>query len=142
MNPISKNIIDFLHKNKVATVCFINKLNQPYCINCFYCFIENNIILIFKSSPGALHDAYIITNNYCSGTIIADQIDISNLKGVQFTGKLLDQKEIYNKKLHFCYLQTFPLSIYVPGYLWGVQIEYIKFTDNSLGFGNKTLWFK
>lgn len=140
MNPLNKNIIDFLSKNQVATVCFTNDQNRPYCINCFYTFVEDAAILIFKSSYGTTHDAYIKQSNPLAGTIIADQIDVTKLKGIQFTGILLDQQQINDKKLHFAYLKKFPLSIAMPGYLWGVQLEHIKFTDNTLGFGNKTTW--
>ncbi len=140
MNLLNKSIVDFLSKNQVATVCFTNELNQPYCINCFYSFIEDSAKLIFKSSYGTSHDSFIKKNNYLAGTITDDQIDLTKLKGVQFTGKLLDEHEITNKRLNFSYIKKFPLSIAMPGYLWGVQLEHIKFTDNSLGFGNKTIW--
>lgn len=142
MNPLTKNITEFLSKNKVATVCFNDKQNKPYCINCFYCFIEKEAILIFKSSYGTTHDEYIKQNNPLAGTIIADQLDVTQLKGIQFTGILLDQHQINDKKLSLSYLKTFPLSIAMPGYLWAVQLEYIKYTDNTLGFGNKTIWQK
>lgn len=142
MNFLNNSIIDFLSKNQVATVCFTNELNHPYCINCFYSFIEDSAILVFKSSYGTSHDSYVKSNNCLAGTIIADQINITKLKGVQFTGKLLDEHEINNKKLNFPYIKKFPLSIAMPGYLWGVQLEYIKYTDNTLGIGNKIIWKK
>lgn len=140
MNLLNKNIIDFISKNKVVTICFNDEFNNPYCINCFYCFIEESVILIFKSSYGTSHDAYIKSNSQLAGTIISEQIDLTKLKGIQFTGKLLDESDINNKKLNFYYLKAFPLSIAMPGYLWGIQLEYVKFTDNTLGFGNKRIW--
>jgi hypothetical protein len=140
MNLLNKSIVDFLSKNQVATVCFTNELNQPYCINCFYSFIEDCAILIFKSSYGTSHDSFIKKNNNLAGTITDEQIDLTKLKGIQFTGKLIDEQEITNKRLNFFYIKKHPMSIALPGYLWGVQLEYIKFTDNSLGFGSKIIW--
>jgi uncharacterized protein YhbP (UPF0306 family) len=32
------------------------------------------------------------------------------------------------------------MSIAVMGYIWAVKLNYLKFTDNTLGFGNKTTW--
>lgn len=141
MNPINNNIKDFLEKNQVSTVCFSDN-NKPYCINCFYAVDVINAILIFKSSYGTTHDAFVKPGLHSAGTILADQVDITKLKGIQFTGILLNQQEIHNHKSHTLYLKRFPLSLAMPGYLWGVQLEYIKFTDNSFGFGNKTIWQK
>lgn len=140
MEPINKHILEFLHKNQVATVCFTDSSNTPYCINCFYCFDEKQAILIFKSSYGTSHDALVKANKPSAGTIIADQIELIKLKGIQFTGSILDQQQINELKLNTSYLKKFPLSLAIPGYLWGIRIEYLKFTDNSLGFGNKTIW--
>ena len=140
MNLLNKNIVDFINKNQIATVCFTNELNQPYCMSCFYCFIEDSAILIFKSSYGTSHDSFIKKNNYLAGTITGEQIDLTKLKGIQFKGKLIDEQEINNKRLNFFYIKKYPLSIAIPGYLWGVQLEYVKFTDNTMGFGNKTIW--
>lgn len=142
MEPINKNILEFLHKCQVATICFTTPTNKPYCINCFYCFDETHVALIFKSSYGTTHDDYVTANNPSAGTIIADQIDLTKLKGVQFTGTILDQQQISELKLSTSYIKKFPLSIAMPGYIWGIQIEYLKFTDNSFGFGNKTIWKK
>lgn len=142
MEPINKNILEFINKNQVATICFTDSLNKPYCINCFYSFEETQAVLVFKSSYGTTHDAYIKTNNPSAGTIIADQIDLTKLKGIQFTGTILDQEQILKLKLNACYIKKFPLSIAMPGYLWGIQIDYLKFTNNSFGIGNKTVWKK
>ena len=142
MNILHKSIIDFLNKNQIATVCFTNELHQPYCINCFYAFSEDSVTLIFKSSYGTSHDTYIKNNTPIAGTIISNRIHLTKLQGIQFTGKLLDEHEINNKRLNFSYIKKIPLSITIPGYFWGVTLEYIKFTDNTLGIGNKTTWNK
>ena len=142
MDPIDKRILTFMEDNKVATVCFNTEMNEPYCINCFYCFIQESNVLVFKSSRGTAHDAYIRQSNPSAGTIIADQVDVTKLKGVQFTGKLLEEQSIHGSGFGFSYLKRFPLSIAIPGYLWGIQLEYLKYTDNTLGFGNKIIWKK
>lgn len=140
METINKKILEFISKNQVATICFTNSSNKPYCINCFYHFDDRLAILIVKSSYGTSHDAYVKSNKPTSGTIIADQIELSKLKGIQFTGSILDQQQINELKLNVSYVKKFPLSVAMPGYVWGIQLEYLKFTDNSFGFGNKIVW--
>lgn len=142
MNTINENIKDFIIKNQVSTVCFVDNKNKPYCINCFYVFDDVNAILIFKSSYGTTHDAYVKQGLHTSGTILEDQIDVTKLKGIQFTGTLFDQQQMNDLKLHLLYVNKFPMSLAMPGYIWGVKLVYIKFTDNSFGFGNKTIWEK
>lgn len=142
MKPINENIKNFIENNQVSSVCFIDENNHPYCINCFYVLDTSSATLIFKSSHGTKHDSLIKNGELTSGTIIEDQIDVSKLKGIQFTGALINQQQIIENKLQLLYATKFPFSIAIPGYLWGVELQYIKFTDNSFVFGNKTIWDK
>ena len=140
MNPINDNINDFLNENQVSSVCFIDKENKPHCINCFYAWHNEDAILIFKSSFGTNHDSLIKQGEQIAGTVVNDQINLSKIKGIQFNGELIDQNQINELGIANQYLKKFPLSIAMPGYLWGVKLNLIKFTDNTFVFGNKTNW--
>lgn len=140
MNPIPNKIVDFLQENKISTVCFIDQKNNPYCINCFYSFDEEHLMLIFKSSIGTTHQKLTKPTACISGTILPNVIDTLKLKGIQFTGKIIENEEIDALKLNSKYLKKYPMSIAIMGYVWAVQLDFLKFTDNTLGFGNKTIW--
>jgi uncharacterized protein YhbP (UPF0306 family) len=140
MSPLQNNIVEFLSKNQVASVCFVDEENKPYCINCFYCFDLKQGVLVFKSSFGAKHEDFVKTTHPLAGTVIADQNDITKLKGIQFSGSILNEQMIYESMLNLSYIKKFPLSIVKSGYLWGVQLEFVKFTNNTFGFGSKTVW--
>lgn len=140
MNIIPKKMVDFLQENKISTVCFIDLEKNPYCINCFYTFDEEHHILSFKSSIGTTHQKLTKPTASISGTILPNVIDTLKLKGMQFTGEIIEDKEIDKLKLNSKYLKKYPMSIAVMGYIWAVRLEYLKFTDNTLGFGNKTTW--
>lgn len=140
MNTIQDNIKSFLHANKIATVCFVDDNNKPYCINCFYVFDEEHNILIFKSSAGSTHQGLIKPAAFISGTILPDSVDALNIKGIQFIGKLVDPKEIDTLKLSSKYMKKYPMSIAIVGYTWATKLDFLKFTDNTLGFGTKTVW--
>lgn len=140
MNNIPDQIQQFLKANKVNTVCFINEKNEPYCVNCFYLFDESKNYLILKSSANTSHSSLIYKPSTVSGTILPEKIDILQIKGIQFTGKILDDKTVQSKNLYSLYHKKFPMSLAIPGSVWGIELEFIKFTNNSLGFGNKTIW--
>lgn len=140
MSDIPENISKFLNQNKVITVCLVNEKCQPYCINCFYVFDEISKCLIFKSSHGTQHQGLIMDSAGAAGTILPETINPLKLKGIQFTGKLISATEIDALNLNSKYLKKYPFSIAMMGYIWAVKLEFLKFTDNTLGFGNKTIW--
>lgn len=140
MNNVPEKLVAFLQDNKVSTVCFIDLENKPYCINCFYTFEEEHHVLIFKSSTGTTHQKLTKPMASISGTILPNVIDTLKLKGVQFTGKIIENEEIDKLQLNTKYLKKYPMSIAVMGYVWAVRLDFLKFTDNTLGFGNKTTW--
>jgi hypothetical protein len=140
MKTIPDTIKTFLRSNKVATVCFVDEDRNPYCINCFYVFDEENNVLILKSSTGTTHQTFIKPMVCVSGTILPDTLDVLKIKGIQFIGKLVDKQEVESFKLNLKYLKKYPLSLAILGYVWGIKLDYVKFTDNTLGFGNKTIW--
>jgi uncharacterized protein YhbP (UPF0306 family) len=140
MNPIPDKLVNFLQENKVSTVCFTDQENNPYCINCFYAFDEEHHILIFKSSIGTTHQKLTKPTACVSGTILPNVIDTLKLKGMQFTGKIIENEVIDKLQLNSKYLKKYPMSIAVMGYEWAVRLDFLKFTDNTLGFGNKTIW--
>lgn len=140
MNPFPKNITEFLNENKIATVCFVDNENNPYCINCFYTFDEPSQSLVFKSSHGTTHHSFIKADKNIAGTILPNSIDFLKIKGIQFTGKLQDDKQISTLNLSSKYIKKYPMSLAIPGYVWAIKFEFIKLTDNTLGFGNKTVW--
>ena len=133
-------IKEFLKGNKVASICFVDKEGNPYCVNCFYFFDDENGILVFKSSFGTKHDAFIMTNAKVAGTILPDSLDALKIKGIQFSGKIMDKSLPDTFKLSSNYTKKYPLSLTLPGYIWAIHLEHVKFTNNTLGFGNKTVW--
>lgn len=85
---MEKVILDFISKNKIATVCCLDDQQQPYCFNCFYVFEPTQQLLLFKSSENTFHTHCLNTNNEIAGTILPGTINFPTLKGIQFTGKI------------------------------------------------------
>jgi uncharacterized protein YhbP (UPF0306 family) len=141
MNSIPQNVTDFIKLNQVASVAFLDKDKMsPYCISAFYAFNETNALLLFKSSEGTAHHHFIMEKGLVSGTILPTNLDKMNIKGIQFTGYITDNETINTFANTALYYKKYPIGLTISGYIWGIQLQTIKFTDNAISFGHKTLW--
>jgi uncharacterized protein len=136
---MEKEIIEFIKEHNVATVACCDE-NLPYCYSCYYSFIEEAGILVYKSSGGTKHEKILEKNNNVAGTILPQKVDIAHLKGIQFEGKLSVENFQTTMKLSASYYLRFPFAMAMPGKLHGIELSTIKFTDNTRGFGFKQHW--
>ena len=137
---MEQNIIDFIESNRVAGICFLNEKNEPHCISCFYVFDKENKILIIKSTQGTEHSALTGKKSQVAGTITPEQFDPLKIKGIQFKGEIIETEKLNAFDLSKQYYLKYPFAMVMPGYLWAVKLNSVKFTDNTAGFGNKTIW--
>jgi uncharacterized protein YhbP (UPF0306 family) len=138
---MDKEIVDFVELNKVATIACAEG-GIPYCFNCYYSFIENEGLLIYKSSYGTRHEEIMQVNKSVAGTIIPEQIEVAVIKGIQFQGMQLNDNFDIGLKASASYYLKFPFAMAVPGKLYVIELHEIKFTDNTRGFGFKQHWKK
>ena len=138
---MDKKISTFIKEQKNLTFCTAVN-NTPHCVNCFYAFIEESDILVFKSDRTTQHIKNALINHMVAGTIVPDIHQAGTIRGIQFTGnffvpvnKILDMAKIK-------YYKKFPFALVMPGDLWAIEITDIKMTDNTLGFGKKIIWTK
>ncbi|MDB5012938.1 MAG: hypothetical protein JWQ25_1140, partial [Daejeonella sp.] len=96
----------------------------------------------FKSSASSYHSTLLSKNTAVAGTILANKIEWLSLKGIQFTGKVLDNSFPHPVKPQTYYHKVFPLAVAKPGDVWCIKLEMIKMTDNSQVFGKKLEWHK
>ena len=140
MNLIPNDITHFLESFKICTICFVDEDNKPHCINCFYYFDAENQLLVFKSSTGTNHTSLTKDGVPVSGTVLPEHIDLLKIKGLQFSGSIISNKEASNYNISFNYHKKYPVAIAMPGYIWAVKLNNLKYTDNSLVFGKKIIW--
>ncbi len=116
--------------------------SQPYCSVLFYSFEEKNEVLYFLSKPSSRHSKEIDANGAVSGSIIRGDSNIIKLQGVQFIGTcaLVDLSSIAESKRHF--LSAHPYAVLGNDLIWCLRLEWIKMTDNTIGFGKKIVWEK
>jgi uncharacterized protein YhbP (UPF0306 family) len=140
MKVLPENIKDFILANQIASVCFVDENKLPYCINCFFAVDKENKLIVFKSSTGTRHHNHTIEKTQIAGTILPEKIEKLKIRGVQFTATILSNEELISFNCSATYYKQYPFALAMPGYIWGAKFEFIKFTDNTLGFGNKTIW--
>jgi uncharacterized protein YhbP (UPF0306 family) len=139
MNPVSERIISFILKNHVMTLA-TSEGKAPYCCSIFYAFDPGKCCFYFMSSAESKHIQQAILQPLVAGTIVPGDTTIAKIQGIQFTGTCCqpDDKEMEEAKK--IYLKKFPLARLFDSSIWEVEIDYIKMTDNTLGFGKKILW--
>jgi len=138
---MDKKIQSFIEGQKNLTFCTaIN--NSPYCASCFYAYLMEGNFIVFKSDKNTKHIANALINDKVAGTILPDLDKTGTIKGIQFAGKFIvpiaDLLERAKKK----YYSKYPFAMVMPGDFWAIELESIKMTDNTLGFGKKLAWEK
>jgi uncharacterized protein len=137
---MNENIIRFLQKQTCATICCVDEKGNPYCFNCFYAFNIEKRFLYFKSSADSYHSKLIKINPMVVGAILPDKLNTVLVKGVQFEGLVLNEPGLLVKGASKFYHQKYPLALAIAGETWTIQVNKIKMTDGTKGFGKKITW--
>lgn len=138
---IDKRIVKFLKKHHVLTIA-TSKENTPWCASCFYVYLEDENALIFTSGLKTRHGQEFIKNPIVSGTVALETKIIGKIRGVQFSGIISEPSGRPLEIAKSAYLKRFPVAMLMETHLWVVELTYVKFTDNRLGFGKKIIWEK
>lgn len=139
MTQVDKRIIEFIKNHHVLTLATSNQ-NIPYCANCFYVYSEEDNMLIFTSDYETKHVKDLKQQEIVAGSIVLETNIIGKIQGVQFQGKIYEPKDELLDKVKKKYLFRFPVAVLMKTTLWAVELSFLKFTDNRLGFGKKLIW--
>ena len=137
---MNEKIIQFLQKQTCATICCVDEQGRPYCFSCFYAFNIEKGLLYFKSSIDSHHSVLMKKNPFIAGTVLPDKLNKIIVKGVQFEGIVLDAQYPLTKQASNYYHKKHFLALAIPGETWAIQIDRIKMTDSTKGFGKKITW--
>ena len=135
---INKKILEFISLNKTATVCCAED-NKPHCFNCFYAVMENEGCIVFKSSEGSKHMQILSENKLVAGTIISSELSLAKIEGVQFEGSVVEKEYLKMKAVKSYYLR-YPFAVAVPGNIWVIELDAIKYTNTTNGIKHKEDW--
>ena len=141
MNIPGKKIIDFIKEHHVLTLATsVNDI--PYCANCFYIYLEDENIFVFTSDNETKHVQDVLQNNYVGGSVVLETSVVGKIQGIQFNGNMYLPEGDIKKKAKKTYMKRYPFAQLMKTQLWVVELDFIKLTDNRLGFGKKLIWRK
>ncbi len=118
------------------TLSTVSKSGEPYCSNAFYSFDDERNALIFSSSNDTLHAQQMAEKPDVAASIVLESKVVGKLQGLQITGRVVAGDE----RDRTLYISSFPYAAVVPLTLWRLEMNFIKLTDNTLGFGKKLIW--
>ena len=97
-------------------------------------------MFIFTTDIQTRHGKELLENVKVAGCIALETRIIGKIRGIQFTGsaQLLQNKILTKAKS--AYLFRFPVAVLMETKLWGITPDYLKMTDNRMGFGKKLIW--
>lgn len=133
---IDKKIVQFISRHHVLTLATATADGAPYCCNCFYAYDPQTAAFIFTTDPKTRHGQMMEINNRVAASIVLETRTVGKVQGLQITGKV--KQAIDGDKL--LYLKDFPYAIVADLHLWRLEAEFLKLTDNRLGFGKKLIW--
>ena len=137
---MDERIISFITGQTCASMACANEEGRLCSFSCFYSFDSGNGLLHYKSSRDTRHSLCIAKRPAVAGTILPDKLNRLQIKGVQFEGRILAFDDPLCKQAASHFYKKHPVALSMPGDVWTVQLDFIKFTDNTLGFGKKLSW--
>lgn len=137
--PPDPRIGKFLKKHHVLTVCSTID-DEPWCAHCYYVYLEDENAFVFTSDRETRHGREFLLNNLVAGGVALETRIVGRIQGVQFQGRILELEGESLKRAEKAYLRRFPIATLMETHLWLLELTYLKFTDNTLGFGKKLVW--
>jgi len=139
MNLPEKRIVRFIKKHHVLNLATCTE-NIPWCASCFYAYMQDENCFVFTSDTDTKHVKDAIENQFVAGSIALETNLIGKIRGIQFHGIMTLPAKGMKPKVKRAYLKRFPYAVIMNTKLWVIKINYIKMTDNRLGFGKKLIW--
>jgi uncharacterized protein YhbP (UPF0306 family) len=137
---MNEHFDSFLEEHTCASFACLDAQGLPYCFTCFYAVDTKEGLLFFKSSGDSNHVSFLLLNRMVAGTILPDKLNKLQVKGIQFEGKVLAFEDPLAKSASSHYYKKNPMAVAMSGDIWTVQLNRIKYTDSTLGFGKKIIW--
>lgn len=137
---MNDKILSFLKKQTAASISFVNEINEPFSFSCFYAFNSAKNLIYYKSTASAYHSKILLQNPKVSGTIMPDKLNKMAVKGIQFTGVVLNENDPLCTDAFKNYHSKFPIAIAIQGEVRTILLNQLKMTDNIAGIFKKHYW--
>ena len=135
MSTIDK-IALFLSKHHVLSLATQSE-EGVYCSNLFYVYDEKSRRFIVASDEKTEHIKHLKHSLHVAGSVVLETKLVGKIEGIQFKAKMLKSQSKEDDALYFkqfAYAKVMKPTFYV------LHVEWVKLTDNTLGFGKKLIW--
>ena len=131
----------WLTKQHVVSWCVASE-GELWCANAFFIYDPQRVAFYLLSDTTTRHGQMTGTRAPVAGTVNGQPKTVALIRGVQFKGeiRLLEGKESDEKRA--LYNHRFPVARMLSAPVWEIQLDELKFTDNTLGFGKKLHWLR
>ena len=133
---IDKKIERFIGRHHVLTLATATADGVPYCCNCFYAYDAETAAFIFTTDPATHHGRMMCENSRVAASIVLETRTVGKIQGLQITGTV--KQAVDGDKMQ--YIKAFPYAVVADLHLWRLEADFLKLTDNTLGFGKKLIW--
>ncbi len=138
-DELTPEMVAFLQTHHVMTLATTVD-GIPWCAQCFYLFVPEWRSLLFTSDRDTRHSSEALRNPLVAGSILLETEAIGKIQGIQLTGILEEATGSMGSEATFRYLKRFPYAVLAKSTMWILRMQYVKMTDNRLGFGKKQIW--
>ncbi len=139
MKNIDEKFINFIKKHHVLTLATsVNDI--PYCANCFYAYSKKDNVFIFTSDNDTKHINDVRKNSNVAASIVLETNIVGKIRGLQINGIMYEPEGELLKSVNRKYMLKYPFAKLMKTKLWVLKPDFIKLTDNRLGFGTKLKW--
>lgn len=144
MNHIDQRIVEFIQSHHVLSLAVMHQ-QAIWAANLFYYAdfsVPAQASLIILSDLSTRHGQWMQQSKHVAGTIASQPKQVKDIRGIQFKGTvtLLNGTAADEAKTAFYHQFSEVKNKDVP--VWRIDCDYLKYTDNSLGFGTKLRWEK
>ncbi len=136
MSEELQKISHFLDEHHVMSLATSDFESLSVC-SLFYAYSKEKNSFVVASSDDTLHIEHISKNRSIAGNILLETKTVGKIQGLQFRGEFIPLEDSELKKLYF---KNFPYALALSPKLWQIKVNYLKMTDNRLGFGKKIIW--
>lgn len=133
---INQRFVRFLQKHHVLTLATVSQEGMPYCSNAFYCYDKARNLLVFTSDLSTRHAQQMERNPHVAASVVLETKIVGRVQGLQLCGTAVRADEAAKR----AYLKRFPYAALAELTLWAIEPDFMKLTDNTLGFGKKLIW--
>ncbi len=133
-----KKITTFIARHHVLTLASVGADGVPYCANCFYAYDKARNLFIFTTDPSTRHGAEMAADGRVACSIVLETRIVGKVQGLQVCGRARRGDD----GAKAAYIARFPYAAVAPLSIWVVEPDFMKLTDNTLGFGKKLIWTK